>query len=379
MEKLMRMIGVMDEAPFDSLTWSGSSKHFFGALKTHGVLVDALSAEPNLVTRRLAQLISFYPEMNEWKRRYHLNTFLFNNMSRRVGDQLCYRAEEFNVLLQVGAWYDFSNYKSLRDKFRCSYHDGNLAAQIRRGDSTYRLELGYVRRAFHFEKSVYDSMDCIFPMSEWLRKIFIEDFGCDHEKVIAVGAGINLEHVPEIRNKDYTRPNILFIGIDFERKGGRTLLEAFKKVRREIPKAKLTIIGPELKDLPEGVTSLGRIKKNTPDGELRLHEAYLDASLFVMPSYYEPFGIVFAEAMAHKLPCIGTETCAMPEIIDDGKNGFIVPLNDSVALADRIIELLKDDKACEQLGSEGYLKYRSHYTWEQVTQKIITNIIRIMK
>lgn len=370
----IKIIGVMDENPFDPLTWSGSSRHLFEAFDNHGTLVDALSAEPSTVIKRLAQTMSFYPEMKEWKRRYHLNTFLFNQMSKKVGKSLSDKANDFNVLLQVGAWYNFSEFEHLKDKVRCSYHDGNLAAQIKRNNSKFKLNKGYIRRAFDYEKAVYHNMDLIFPMSEWLRKIFIEDFGCDPEKVIAVGAGINLGHVPDVENKDYSHPNILFIGIDFERKGGQTLLEAFKTIRKEIPRAILTIIGPDLKGLPENVICLGRIKKNTTDGEQRLLKAYRDASIFVMPSHYEPFGIVFAEAMAHKLPCIGTNTCAMPEIIDDGVNGFIVPVNDSNALADRIIELLKESKMCEQFGAAGYTKYLTHYTWERVAGKIIESI-----
>jgi len=375
----IKAIGIMDEPPFDPLTWSGSSKHLFEAFKGHGVLVDAVSAEANSVSTRLSQLMSFHPNITEWKRRYHLNTFLFNQMSRAVKTQLRQRSEEFNTLIQVGAWYNFSTYDFMKDKILCSYHDGNLAAQIKRTDSRYHLKTGYVRRAFEFEKSVYHGMDLIFPMSEWLRKLFIEDFECDPEKVVSVGAGINLEYVPEIMDKDYSRPNILFIGIDFERKGGKTLLDAFKAVKKEIPEAKLTIIGPELSGLPDGVISFGRIKKTTPDGERRLHDAYLDASLFVMPSHYEPFGIVFAEAMAHKLPCIGTDTCAMPEIIDEGKTGFIVPVDDSRSLAARIIELLKDKKLCEQFGVAGYDKYCAQYTWDRVTHKIISSIKLINK
>lgn len=375
----IKIIGVIDEAPFDPLTWSGSSRYFFEAFKNHGILVDALSAETGSIEKRLSQLMSFHPKMTEWKRRYHLNTFLFNHMSKKIDKQLSLRISEFNVLLQVGAWYNFSTYAFSKDKVLCSYHDGNLATQIKRTNSPYLFEKRYIKRAFNFEKSLYHSMDLIFPMSEWLRKSFIEDFECDPDKVITVGAGINLEYVPEIEHKDYSRPNILFIGVDFERKGGKTLLEAFRKVKREIPEATLTIIGPELKGLPDDVTSFGRIRKNLADGERFLHDAYFEASLFVMPSYYEPFGIAFAEAMAHKLPCIGTDTCAMPEIIEHEKTGFIVPVGDSCNLADRILELLKNDILCKQFGNTGYDKYLKQFTWERVAKNIINSIGTIIK
>ena len=64
----------------------------------------------------------------------------------------------------------------------------------------------------------------------------------------------------------------------------------------------------------------------------------------------------------------------MPEIIDDGVNGFIVPINNIKALADKIIELLKDPKMCAQMGKNAYQKYIKSYTWDTVTNKIIEGI-----
>ena len=65
--------------------------------------------------------------------------------------------------------------------------------------------------------------------------------------------------------------------------------------------------------------------------------------MFVMPSLYEPYGIVFAEAMAHRLPCIGADNCAMPEIIKHGETGYVVPVRDEMALANRLVARLPAD------------------------------------
>ena len=103
-------------------------------------------------------------------------------------------------------------------------------------------------------------------------------------------------------------------------------------------------------------------------------DEYSKATVFVMPSIYEPFGIVFAEAMAHKLPCIGTNNCAMPEIISENKSGFLVPVEDSHILAKRIIEILKTPELAEEMGIYGYEKYRQNFTWGRVAEKIETRI-----
>jgi len=141
-----------------------------------------------------------------------------------------------------------------------------------------------------------------------------------------------------------------------------------------LPGATLTIIGPNLPSVPEGVRCLGPISKASRTGLDRLLDEYSSASLFVMPSLYEPFGIVFAEAMAHKLPCIGTDICAIPEIIQDGITGYIVPPKDSKSLAARIVSLLKNPDACRAFGDRGYAKYVTDFTWELVARKIVAQI-----
>src|SRR5207253_4242734 len=133
----------------------------------------------------------------------------------------------------------------------------------------------------------------------------------------------------------------LFGGREFLREGGAELPAAFQKVRTAVKTAELTIVGTELDDPPPGVRCVGFLSKNDSAGLDRLLDEYERASIFVMPSLYEPFGIVFAEAMAHRLPCVGTNICAMPEIIAHGRTGFLVPPQDPIALASRLLQLLE--------------------------------------
>ena len=103
-------------------------------------------------------------------------------------------------------------------------------------------------------------------------------------------------------------------------------------------------------------------------------EEYSRARVFAIPSLYEPFGISFVEAMAHRVPCIGTNICAMPEIIRDGITGFVVPSADETILADRILQFLKSEEMCIEMGNAGYEHYINNYTWDIVISKIISAI-----
>ncbi|MBY0399653.1 glycosyltransferase family 4 protein, partial [Myxococcota bacterium] len=126
-------------------------------------------------------------------------------------------------------------------------------------------------------------------------------------------------------------------------KGHVALIEAWPRVRKSVPTAQLWIVGDgdarsdfERRAVAigaEGVSFLGKVS----DQELSMR--YRQASLFAMPSRQEGFGLVYAEAMWHGLPCIGSSSDAAQEIIRDGQSGAIVPYGDSTRLSDTIIEL----------------------------------------
>ncbi len=366
--KIDKIVGVIDENPYDPRTWSGSSKYFFNALQNNGILKAAIAAQPARVTQRIFQMLSFQFGMREWKFKYHLNTHYYHKMTataKQALDQL--DPSTYDVIIQIGAWYDLTGYK---EKKVVSYHDGNLAALLASPYGYPKINQDWIQKGLRWERELYSKLDLIFPMSRWLADSFVRDFGVDHRKIFPVGAGVNLPQVQEIQGKCYDEPRILFVGKDFRRKGGEDLLEAFSIVRGEIPNAELTVVGADLPSPIDGVRRVGFVSKTTTEGMEALLQEYRRASVFVLPSLYEPFGIAFAEAMAHKLPCIGTNICAMPEIIENGKTGFVVPPGDPTALADKMISMLKDPSLCRAFGEAGYDRYRNKFTWTAVTSGI---------
>ncbi|HMK43914.1 MAG TPA: glycosyltransferase family 4 protein [Dissulfurispiraceae bacterium] len=370
----MKILGVIDGAPFDYKTWSGSSSYFFNALKEQGCLYDAIAAEPGAFDRYRYKLLSFQSDMKKWKFKYHLNTGFYEQRSQAAIQRIeMLDNDAYDIILQIGAWYDLTHRK---DKRTVSYHDGNLQTLLHSPYGYPRIAQSYIWNTIQYEKELYHKMDHIFTMSGWLADSFINDFGVPHQKITPVGAGINLPYIQRLQDKHYEEPNILFVGRDFERKGGKQLLEAFAIVRKEIRKARLTIIGPDLSSTPEGVRCLGFVPKSSKSGISLLLREYAAASLFVLPSLYEPFGISFAEAMAHCLPCIGTNICAMPEIVDQGINGYVVPPGDADALSKYMIDLLKQPEKCRRMGEAGYRKYENNYTWDSVTGKIVAILSR---
>ncbi len=215
-------------------------------------------------------------------------------------------------------------------------------------------------------------------MSKYLKQIFIEEFELPEDKVHYVGVGSNLGNVVDF-NKTYSGKTILFVARHlFKQKGGLVLLEAFKKVKKSIPSARLILVGQDLNIDETGVEVIPFVDKSTDAGMDKIKSIYRNADIFVMPTYYDAFGNVFLEAMANKLPCIGTNSCTMPEIIKDNQCGEIIEPGDYNQLADFIIEMLSTPELLEIYGANGFKAICDEYSWNVVSERtcrVIENIL----
>jgi glycosyltransferase involved in cell wall biosynthesis len=277
-----------------------------------------------------------------------------------------------DTLLQMTGYFDPG--RPRQDVLRCSYHDGNLAGFLRRPDLRIAPDSRFARWSLGYERRLYDRVDLIFCMSEQLRRSFLDDFGQAPEKVVTVGAGANVA-VAEPPAREWSPPRFLFVGKQWERKGGPVVLRAFARLQDEIPDARLTIVGPtELSvDVP-GVEVVGRVTADGGSGPGRMAALYADATTFVMPSLYEPLGVAVLEAMAAGLPCIGSTGGALPELIDEGVTGYLVPPGDEDALLERMRELARSADLCRSLGEAGAARYRERFTWDSVADRMLAAI-----
>jgi len=224
------------------------------------------------------------------------------------------------------------------------------------------------------EREIYRNASVIFCRSSNIAHSLVADYGCDPSEVSCVYAGSNVE-TPELDPSSDEREakRILFVGIDWERKGGPTLLTAFSQVLEAHPDASLSIVGcsPDTQDLPH-CKAFGRV----PLTSVRAH--FAKASVFCLPTRLEPFGIVFVEAMASGLPIVATTVGAVPDMVLDGENGYLVPPNDPDALAERLIDVLNSPATARRLGVRGQELARSTYNWTAVGRRFRTEIDRVL-
>ncbi|MDB6025737.1 MAG: hypothetical protein JWM68_1960 [Verrucomicrobiales bacterium] len=227
---------------------------------------------------------------------------------------------------------------------------------------------------YPMEKAIYDRADKVFTMSNHVRQSLIEHYHCSPEKACCVLAGYNVEvKTAALKNDNYGNKHILFVGIEWERKGGPLLVEAFKMVLKKHPDAFLTIVGcsPQI-DVPN-CKIVGRI----PLEDVREH--YLKASIFCLPTRLEPFGIVFIESMLYKLPVVAPRIGALPDFIEDGKSGRLTRPNDVNELAAVLTELLDSPEKCRSLGESGYNSVKDRYSWDAVGVRLQTHIREVLE
>lgn len=361
----MSLLGLIPEPPFDRLSWSGSSANFFGALRDHGALGNAREVSLRPFRELIEKGRAVSAPISRWKERYHSSVSRFAALTRVVG-RIVEEEGDVSAVLQIGAWFS----AGACARVPCfSYHDGNAALSYRyygRGLVSESRRQQHLR----WEKSVYSALTGIFVMSNWLADSFAGDFGVPTAKLHVVGAGINMDVPPAVPERSWSVPRYLLVGKDFERKGGKYLLEAFETVRRSVPDAELIIVGPELRLTQPGVQCVGYLSKSDPSGLARLQELYRAATVVVLPSIYEPFGISLLEGMAYGLPCIAADRCAMPEIVRHGDTGLVVRAEDSESLANAMIELGTSPSDAARMGAAGRQRAESTFTWATVTGKI---------
>jgi glycosyltransferase involved in cell wall biosynthesis len=225
------------------------------------------------------------------------------------------------------------------------------------------------------EKSMYQNARLNFTMSAHVSRSLVDQYGCLPTRVECVYAGSNVApaNAGNLGLERFARKNILFVGIDWERKGGPVLLEAFREVRRAHPKATLTIVGSTPKVSMPGCHVVGRV----PLAEVA--KFYETASVFCLPTTVEPFGIVFLEAFAHGLPIIATNIGAIPDFVEQGRSGYMVDCNDAAQLAYRLNELLADPARSAAFGMRGQAFVGDRYTWQATAERLAVHIKRCLE
>jgi glycosyltransferase involved in cell wall biosynthesis len=160
------------------------------------------------------------------------------------------------------------------------------------------------------------------------------------------------------------------------RKNLPILLEAFERILVQVPQACLILIGrgPDEAALRSQVDRLGIEHAVVFAGFVTEQEKlayYSVTNLFVSPSLMEGFGLAVGEAMACGLPVVATRAGSLPEVVNDGKTGLLVPASDVGALSGSILRLLQDGALAHQMGQAGQARVERLFRWETSARRTL--------
>jgi starch synthase len=268
---------------------------------------------------------------------------------------------------------------------------------------------GGYRVSSWIESTAFAGASTVIAVSHGMRRDILRSYPfLDENKVTVVHNGIDLERWKPVENDDLlaslgidkNRPSVVFVGRITRQKGLSYLLRAAALLPKEVQ----LILCAGAPDTPEilaeveaGVAELQKertgvvwIDRLLPQEELSA--VLTQATTFVCPSVYEPLGIVNLEAMACGAPVVGTATGGIPEVIDDGVTGRLVPieqLDDGTGtpidperfvrdLAAALTEVVGDPAAARRMGEAGRRRAESEFGWDRIaarTREIYADLV----
>ena len=223
--------------------------------------------------------------------------------------------------------------------------------------------------------------DHVLTVSEMAREGYVEA-GVPAARVHAVtlGADTRLFEAGHAATRDPSGPcTFLFAGATIHRKGIDILLDAFAKVKEQLPgKARLVVVGPRgdshaLLERP----GIGDVVVRPPVAQAELAQMYRAADCFVLPSRHDSFGMAVLEAMASGLPAIVSEMVGAREAIEEGANGWVLPLGDAPALARRMIWCAEHRASLDAMRPAARAA-AERYSWDGYRERLAAVVSKIL-
>ncbi len=238
-----------------------------------------------------------------------------------------------------------------------------------------------------FEERMLERSDRLIAVSDFTRRELLQYYKVKESKIRVIHNGVDVDKFQPAVDKRKAKEElgfnpegktILSVGRLYARKGLFTLIESMALVKRKFRNAKFIIAGKglsnEIKKLVNYAMKLG-VEDNIvftgyfPDKSLpRLYQA---ADIFAFSTFYENLPFAVLEALSTGLPVVTTNVGGIPEMIDSGKNGFLVEPENSRALADRILYYLEHPEDASEMGLQARRKIENHFDWRLIVKKVI--------
>lgn len=232
-----------------------------------------------------------------------------------------------------------------------------LASHIRTAD---QLEQQSIRKANRF----------VYP-SQWAAQSAVEHYGAAASNVTVIPFGANLDHPPTreqaLTDRVEERCRLLFVGVNWEQKGGDIAVETLLELKRLGVPSELSVVGcrPPRSTVHPDIRVFPFLDKKDPAQRAKLESLYSEASFLIFPTRAECFGIVSCEANAYGLPVLATATGGIPGAVREGINGFLFSHEArGREYASRIYHFYNSREAYLALRASSRREFESRLNWD---------------
>ncbi len=221
----------------------------------------------------------------------------------------------------------------------------------------------------------YEAADYLSVPSLYEKRTFME-FGIPERKIIHVPYGVDVSSFRQVPKTDDVF-RIIFVGGMCLRKGTHYLLQAFSELN--LPNSELLLLGSWNEEMRPFFTKYeGKFRWLGHIPQPELYQQYSQCSVFCLPSLDDGFAAVIPQAMACGLPVVCSTNTGAPDLIDDGKEGFIIPIRDLGALKSKLAYLYEHQDAAREMGQAAKRRMQQGFTWDDYGDRVVAEFERVL-
>ncbi len=363
--------------PYDIHKWSGSIFFIAKALENQNAELDYIG---NFPRRKIDRLKQFSYNLIQ-KRYIYQRTISFAQHFSNKALQLI--KPDTDIIFSPGS----IAVSLLNSKVpKVFYTDATFAGMIDFYQKYTKLPTEIIEQGNCLEQKALDSSALAIYSSDWAAQTAIEHYNVDPRKIKVVPFGANIEcnrNFDDIKNlvayRSDRKCNLLFIGVEWERKGGNIALNVAIELNKLGLNTTLHIVGIKnlkVKKLPDFVINHGFLSKTSVEGKTKLEKLFKESHFLIVPSRAEAFGLVFCEASSFGLPSLATNVGGITTVIKDDINGKTFDLDsEKNVYVDYILSQFQNRDSYRELSYSSFNEYQKRLNWN-VAGKSILNLIK---
>ncbi len=381
MKTPLKIAFLTSEDPKDKKSWSGTYNRMFTVLSNEFETVTALGPQNNLFLKGLG-IINFILKRTINKG-YNDKHSIIRSKILGILFSKKLQKDKYDIIFAPAASTETA---FLRTKIPIVYLSDSSFAQLKDYYYVFTNLLSFSQKESNFieNKALKKASGFIYP-SNWAADFVIENYNVMKEKVVVIpfGANIDNEYLPEKINKSISanKPfSLLFIGVNWERKGGNIVMETFELLLSEGYDVTLTVCGCAPSKLHSKIRTYTFLNKNLESDLIILTNIYKESNLLFVPTRADCSPIIFCEANAFGLPVLSSNTGGVTEIIEDGINGFCLEYKATPRdYANTIISMMKDKEGYEKLCKTSKEKYDKELNWNSWVYAVKNFFFSVLK